>query len=104
MCSRSVSNNGRTAGISVCITKGTTLKEIRVNLFYMNKCIFEKPKVRYFLNSLKKHVWSVLAYFTININHQLLPTTVHRRQWIFVRKHCRWRFALVWQLQKFTNL
>jgi hypothetical protein len=43
MCSRIVSNNGGTAGISVCITKGTTLKEIRVNLFYINKCIF-RPK------------------------------------------------------------
>jgi hypothetical protein len=40
MRSRSVSNNGGTAGISVCVTKGTTLKEIRVNLFYMYKCIF----------------------------------------------------------------
>jgi histone-lysine N-methyltransferase SETMAR len=44
MSSRSVSNKGGNAGISVCITKGTTLKEIRVHLFYMNKCIFANQR------------------------------------------------------------
>jgi hypothetical protein len=39
MRSRSVSNNGGTARISVCITKGTTLKEIGVNLFYVYFCL-----------------------------------------------------------------
>jgi hypothetical protein len=44
MRSRSLSNNGRTAGISVCITKGTTLKGIRVYLFYINKRIFANQR------------------------------------------------------------
>jgi hypothetical protein len=48
MHSRSVSNSGWTAGISVCITKGTILKEIRVNLFYMNKCIFANQRFNTF--------------------------------------------------------
>jgi hypothetical protein len=30
----------------VCTTKVTTLKEIRVNLFYMNKCIFANQRFR----------------------------------------------------------
>jgi hypothetical protein len=41
MRSKSVSNNGGTAG---CITKGITLKDIRVNLFYMNKSIFANQR------------------------------------------------------------
>ena len=38
--SRNVSSNGRTAGRSVCITKETTLKEIRVSNVKINNCIF----------------------------------------------------------------
>jgi hypothetical protein len=37
--SRSVSNNGGSAGRSVCITKETTLKGIRVLYLQINKCI-----------------------------------------------------------------
>jgi hypothetical protein len=45
MRSRSVSNTGGTAGISVCITKGTTMKEIRVNLFYINVFLRTKGSI-----------------------------------------------------------
>jgi hypothetical protein len=38
--SRNVSSNGRTAGRSVCITKETTLKGIRVSDIQINNCIF----------------------------------------------------------------
>ena len=38
--SRNASSNGRTAGRSVCITKETTLKGIRVSDVKINNCIF----------------------------------------------------------------
>jgi hypothetical protein len=63
MRSRSVSNKGGTAGISECITKRTTLKEIRVNLFYMNKCIFENQR----FDTFWTHVYMILkgVYFLV---------------------------------------
>ena len=42
--SRNVSNNGRTAGRSVCITKEITLKGIRVSDIQINNCIFANQR------------------------------------------------------------
>ena len=42
--SRNVSSNGRTAGRSVCITKETTLKGIRVSDVKINNCIFANQR------------------------------------------------------------
>jgi hypothetical protein len=75
MRSRSVSNNGGTTGISLYITKGTTLKEIRVNLFYMNKCIFANKRFDTFWT---QHVysgikWSVVCSKSTDVLRNMLP-------------------------------
>jgi len=66
--SRNVSSNGRTSGRSVCITKETTLKGIRVSDIQVNNCIFADQRsatfwtdhvcirVRYLINT---NSWTV---------------------------------------------
>jgi hypothetical protein len=58
MRSRSVSNNGGSDGISVCITKGTT----RVNLFYMNTCIFANQR----FDTFWTHVSFLYSLYVMN--------------------------------------
>jgi hypothetical protein len=54
--SRNVFSNDRTAGRSVCITKETTLKGIRVSDFQIHNCIFADQRSdtfqRQFINNL----------------------------------------------------
>ena len=57
--SRNASSNGRTAGRSVCITKETTLKGIRVSDVKINNCVFADQRSDTFCTA---HVWDVFGY------------------------------------------
>jgi hypothetical protein len=64
--SRSVSNSGGTTGKSVCITKWTTLKEIKVNLFYMNKCIFVNQRFdTFWTHHVYIYIFEIKAIFLV---------------------------------------
>jgi len=103
--SRNVSSNGRTAGRSVCITKETTLKGIRVSDVKINNCIlptkgpilFVQPTyvVVWFAadthsNSLKTSLmYEILSYsLSQAFSHQLDEFMLHYDQLCWVSHIC----------------
>ena len=68
--SRNVSSNGRTAGRSVCVTKETTLKGIRVSNVKINNCIFADQRSDTFCTA------HVVSFFVSTVLFLVITTSV----------------------------